>query len=88
MTDQTAKARDRATTRVAIGVLIAMLGIYGATHIQPSGDAATLAWGALGILIAALSLYLMASGIKSASSSSTCSFTRSNTVDQDTPKAR
>ena len=88
MTDQTANASNRPVVRIVIGVLIAMLGIYGATHIQPSGDAATLAWGALGILIAALSLYLMASGIKNASSSSTCSFTRSNTVDKETPKAR
>jgi hypothetical protein len=64
LTDQTAKDRNRATLRIAIGVLIAILAIYGATHIQPSGDAATLAGRALGILIAALSLYLMASGIK------------------------
>jgi succinate-acetate transporter protein len=51
--------------RILIGVLIAMLAIYGATHYQPSDDAATLASGAFGILIAVLSLYLIASGIKS-----------------------
>jgi hypothetical protein len=65
LTDQTAKARNRVLARIAIGVLIAMLAIFSATHIQPSDDAVTLAGRALGgILIAALSLYLIASGIK------------------------
>ncbi len=69
MTDQTAKARNRAEVRIAIGVLFAMLAIYGTAHLQPSSAAATLASGALGILIAVLSLYLIASGIKSIPSS-------------------
>lgn len=69
--------------RILIGVLIAMLGIYSATKIQPS-----LASGAFGILMAALSLYLMASGIRTASSSDACAFGHSDTVDQYTPKPR
>ena len=69
MTDPTSNATNRAAVRILVGVLIAMLAIYGATHIQPSGDVATLASGALGILMAVLSLYLIASGIKSVTSS-------------------
>ncbi len=82
MTDQTANASNRAVVRIVIGVLIAMLAIYGATHIQPSNDAATLASRVFGILIAVLSLYLIASGIKSLPSSGACSFRHSDTVDK------
>jgi uncharacterized membrane protein YfcA len=77
LTDQTANARNRATVRIFIGVLIAMLGIYSATKIQPS-----LASGAFGILMAVLSLYLMASGIRTVSSSDACAFRHSDTVDK------
>ena len=63
--------------RVFIGVLIAMMGIYSATKIQPSP-----ASGAFGILMAVLSLYLMASGIRTASSSDACAFRHSDTVDK------
>jgi succinate-acetate transporter protein len=81
LTDQTANARNRAAVRILIGVLIAVFAIYGVTHIQPSDDAATLAGRAfVGILIAVLSIYLMASGIKSVTSSA-CGFSNSDTVD-------
>jgi uncharacterized YccA/Bax inhibitor family protein len=61
LTAQTANASNRALVRIVIGVLIAMLAIYSAAHIQPSDDAATLAGRVFGILIAVLSLYLIAS---------------------------
>jgi hypothetical protein len=77
LTDQTSNIRNRAAVRILIGVLIAMLGIYSATNLQPS-----LASGAFGILIAVLSLHLMASGIKSVSSSAACAFKHSDTVDE------
>ena len=76
MTDQTANARNLARVRILIGVLIAMLAIYSATNIQP-----TLASRVFGILIAVLSLYLIASGIKSVPSSGACNFRHSDTVD-------
>jgi hypothetical protein len=82
LTDQNANARNRAVVRIVIGVLIAMLAIYGATYIQPSDGAATLASRVFGILIAVLSLYLIASGIKSVTSSGACSFRHSDTVDK------
>jgi hypothetical protein len=82
MTDQTGS--NRAVVRIVIGVLLAMLAIYGAAHIQPSDDAATLANGAFGILIAVLSLYLIASGIKGLPSSGACSFRHSDTVNKGT----
>ena len=78
LTNQTAHARNRAMVRTVIGVLIAMLAIYGATHIQPSDGAATLASRVFGILIAVLSLYLIASGIKSVPSPGACSFRHSD----------
>ena len=82
MTDKTANASDRPVVRIVIGVLIAMFAICGVTHIQPSDDAATLAGRAfVGILIAVLSIYLMASGIKRVTSSA-CGFSNSDTVDQ------
>jgi len=68
--------------RIVIGVLIAMLAIYGATHLQHSDDAATLAGRVFGILIAVLSLYLIGSGIKSLPSSGACRFRHSDTLDQ------
>ena len=82
MTDQTANARNRAVVRVVIGVLTAMLAFYGATHIQPSDDAATLASRAFGILIAVLSLYLVASGIRSLPFSGACSLRHSDMADK------
>ena len=69
MTDQTENVRNHAVVRVVIGVVIAMLAIYGTVHIQPSDGAATLASRVFGILIAVLSLYLIASGIKGLPSS-------------------
>jgi hypothetical protein len=60
------KKRNRAVVRIVIGVLLAMLAIYSASHNQPSDDVLTLASRAFAILlIAVLSLYLIASGIKS-----------------------
>jgi hypothetical protein len=82
LTEQTANARNRAVVRIVIGVLIAMLAIYSATNLQPSNDAATLASRVFAILIAVLSLYLIASGIKSVPSSGACSFGHSDTVDK------
>jgi hypothetical protein len=79
LTDQTAKPRNRAVMRIVGGVLIAMLAIYGVTYIQPSDGAATLASRVFGILIAVLSLYLIASGIKSVTSSDACGFSHSDT---------
>ena len=65
MTDQAAKARHHAEVRVVLGVLIGMLTAYGGTHIQMPDGAAMLAGRALGIFLATLSVYLVASGIKS-----------------------
>ena len=72
MAHQTVNAGNRAVLRVIIGVLIAMLAIYGASHIQPSGAVASLAGRAFGILVAVLSLYLIGSGIKSLPTSGAC----------------
>ena len=79
MTDQTANAGNRAVVRIVIGVLIAMLAIYRAAHIQP-----TLASRVFGILLAVLSLYLIASGIKSLPSSGDCSLRHSERVNEGT----
>ena len=84
MINQTTNASNHAVVRIVIGMLIAMLAIYSAAHIQPSNYAATLASGACGILIAVLSLYLIASGIKSLPSSGVCSFRHSDTVNKGT----
>jgi Mn2+/Fe2+ NRAMP family transporter len=52
--------------RVAVGILVAILVVrLNAPQIEPSGDAATLAVRALGsICLAALSLFLIAFGLK------------------------
>jgi hypothetical protein len=84
LTDQSANGSNRAVVRIVIGVLIAMLAIYGAAHIQPSDDGAALASGAFGILSAVLSLYLIGSGIKSRPSSGACGFRHSDTVNKNT----
>jgi len=63
---------------------MAMFAIYGASHIQPFGDAATLASGVFGILIVVLSLYLIASWIKSLPSTGACGFRHSDTVNKST----
>jgi hypothetical protein len=53
--------------RVAAGVLVAIPVLWiNAQHIEPSGDAATLAVRAFAsICLATLSLFLIASGLKS-----------------------
>ena len=52
--------------RIAVGVLLAISDLrLNAPHIEPSDDAATLAARAFGsVCIAALSLFLIASGVR------------------------
>jgi len=48
----------------AAGVLLAIAALFSATHIEPSGDAAKLIHVFGSICIAALSLFLIASGVR------------------------
>ena len=59
------KLRNRVAIRIAVGVLLAMFDLWlNASHIDPSYDAATLAHVFVSICIAALSLFLIASGVR------------------------
>jgi hypothetical protein len=63
VSDQATNSCKRAAVRISIGVLLGMVAI----HIQSSDDIATLAGRAFAcILLGALSLFLIASGITKA----------------------
>ena len=82
-----AKLRTRAGMRVAAGVLVAMTAVLLNTpHIEPSVHAGTLASRVGSICIVALSLFLVASGVKAIEDAGGCARARRSTLPPPLPK--